>query len=158
MILKGLRDEDFLQYKLPSMFLVFPSCNWKCERECGMRGLCQNSALAKAPVIEYSVEGLLQRYLDNPISKAIVCGGLEPFDSWGQLQQLIEVFRATTDDPIIIYTGYEKEELTEQIIWLKSFKNVIIKFGRFIPNQEKHLDKVLGVYLASDNQYAERIS
>jgi hypothetical protein len=41
---------------------------------------------------------------------------------------------------------------------LKSFSNIIIKFGRFIPNQEPHYDEVLGVKLASDNQYARRIS
>jgi len=37
-------------------------------------------------------------------------------------------------------------------------KNIIIKYGRFIPDKEKHYDEVLGIYLASDNQYAERIS
>lgn len=158
MILKGLIDEDFLQYRVPSMFLIFPYCTWKCEKECGIKGLCQNAALAKAPTIECTVDSLAQRYLDNPISKAIVCGGLEPFDSWGQLQQLIATFRAATDDPIIIYTGYEKEELVEQITWLKLFRNIIVKFGRFVPNQEWHYDEVLGVHLASDNQHAERIS
>ena len=35
---------------------------------------------------------------------------------------------------------------------------IIIKYGRFIPNQQKHYDEILGVYLASDNQYAEKIS
>ena len=41
---------------------------------------------------------------------------------------------------------------------LKQYDNIIIKFGRFIPNQEKHYDEVLGVELASPNQYARRIS
>jgi hypothetical protein len=40
----------------------------------------------------------------------------------------------------------------------KQFKNIIIKFGRFVPNQEKHYDEVLGIELASPNQYARRIS
>ena len=38
------------------------------------------------------------------------------------------------------------------------WENIIIKFGRYIPNQEKHYDDVLGIELASDNQYAEVIS
>jgi len=33
--------------------------------------------------------------------------------------------------------------------------NIIVKFGRYRPNQEKHYDKILGVFLASDNQYAK---
>ena len=41
---------------------------------------------------------------------------------------------------------------------LYDYKNIIIKYGRYIPNQTPHRDEVLGVNLASDNQYAERIS
>ena len=32
---------------------------------------------------------------------------------------------------------------------------IIVKFGRFRPNQEKHFDEVLGIYLASNNQYGK---
>ena len=38
------------------------------------------------------------------------------------------------------------------------FKNIIIKFGRYIPNQQAHYDDILGVNLASNNQYAIKIS
>ena len=38
-----------------------------------------------------------------------------------------------------------------------NYDNIIIKFGRYIPNQQSHFDIVLGVNLASDNQYAERL-
>ena len=44
------------------------------------------------------------------------------------------------------------------IEYLSQFKNIIIKYGRFIPNHKPHNDEVLGINLASDNQYAERIS
>ena len=55
-------------------------------------------------------------------------------------------------------SGYDKEEIENELLELKKFDNVVVKFGRFIPNQEPHYDAVLGVKLASDNQYAERIS
>ena len=42
--------------------------------------------------------------------------------------------------------------------FLKSYKNIIIKFGRFIPNDKPHRDTILGVNLASSNQYAKKIS
>ena len=39
----------------------------------------------------------------------------------------------------------------------RKYKNIIVKFGRYVPNQPAHYDEVLGVYLASDNQYAEQL-
>ena len=54
-----------------------------------------------------------------------------------------------------IYTGYYPEEIQDELKQLQKYKNIIIKFGRFIPGQEPHYDEVLGVYLASDNQYGE---
>lgn len=158
MIIKNLIDEDYSNYKQCSMFIGFPSCNFKCEREAGCTGMCQNSELAKAPSIEISYEAIIDRYLFNPLSSAIVCGGLEPLDSWLELSELVAKFRHKTNDPIIIYTGYKPEEVNYAIQYLKCFSNIIIKFGRFIPNQEKHFDEVLGIYLASLNQYAEKIS
>ena len=50
------------------------------------------------------------------------------------------------------------EEIIDQVEKLMDFKNIIIKFGRYIPDRPSKFDEVLGVTLASDNQYAERIS
>lgn len=157
MIIKQLMDEDFVNYSKPSMFIGFPSCSWKCEKECGER-VCQNSALATSPDKNIDITDLVERYLNNPITSAVVCGGLEPFDSFSTLLDFIACIRQATQDDIIIYTGYKEDEIQEPINILKEFKNIIIKFGRFIPNQETHYDKVLGVCLASPNQYARRIS
>jgi hypothetical protein len=157
MIVKDILDEDYINYKKASMVISFPRCSWKCEKECGQR-VCQNSALAKAPDIEISVEKVIDKYLKNPISKAVVCGGLEPFDSWSDLLLFVEKFREKSQDDIVIYTGYYKDEIANEINILKRYPNVVVKFGRFLPNQEKHYDEVLGVTLASPNQKAEVIS
>lgn len=157
MIIKQLVDEDFVNYKKPSMFVGFPSCSWKCERECGMQ-VCQNSALAEASGIEIEVSELVDRYLNNPITSAVVCGGLEPFDSWKDLENMISLLRAKTSDDIVIYTGYKEEEVLNKLQYLRAYRNIIVKFGRFVPNQKPHYDDVLGVSLISDNQYAKRIS
>lgn len=150
--IKGLVDEDFINYKQCSMFIGFPKCNWKCGKD-----LCQNSplAIAKSKMIE--TIDLVERYLNNPLSQAIVIGGLEPFDTYAQLKELISAFREKTYDNIVIYTGYNKDEILDQIQELSFYPNIIIKFGRFIPNDTKHLDEVLGIELASSNQYAEFI-
>ena len=58
----------------------------------------------------------------------------------------------------MIYTGYYPNEIKQEISILKKYKNIVIKFGRYVPDNDKHFDEVLGVYLASDNQFAERIS
>ena len=157
--IKGIRMEDFTNYKKPSLYIAFPSCTFKCERECGQK-MCQNSSLVQAPTLTIGVHSIVSKYINNPITSAIVIGGLEPFDSEEDLQILIAYLRVSTKDDIVIYTGYTKEEVQEREIYqyLLNAKNIIIKFGRFIPNQQPHYDEVLGIKLASDNQYAERIS
>jgi hypothetical protein len=157
MLIKGLVDEDFVNYKKPSMYIAFPWCSFKCDKEAKC-AICQNSALAHEPDIEVSMEDIVARYMSNPITKAIVFGGLEPFDSMIDLFAIIIELRNYTSDDIVIYTGYTEQEVERYINKLKQFPNIIIKYGRFIPNQEKHYDEVLGVELASSNQYARRIS
>ena len=157
--IKEIRDEDFTSYKKPSMVIGFPSCSWKCEKECGMR-VCQNGALAQAPNKVIGVKTIVNRYINNPITSAIIMAGLEPFDSEYDLLKLITYLRASTNDDIVIYTGYTEEEIKTKDIYesLLSYKNIIIKFGRYVPNQKSHYDEVLGINLASDNQYAKVIS
>ena len=157
MLIKNLVDEDFINYSKPSMFILFNKCTFKCDKEAGC-AICQNSALAHEPDIDFSIIEIVSRYLRNPITKAIVCGGLEPFDSELDLMSLVMEFRKYTNDDIVIYTGYTEEELADKLPQLTCYENIIIKFGRFVPNQEKHYDEILGVELASANQYARRIS
>lgn len=154
MKIKGLISEDFVNYKKPAMTIMFPHCNgFKCGAE-----YCQNSPLSKAEDIEMDISNIVIRYLNNPITESVVMQGLEPFDSWDDLIGLVDCLRRSTDDDIVIYTGYNKEEIINKVCLLSNYKNIIIKYGRYITNQEKHYDEVLGVYLASSNQYAERIS
>ena len=155
--IKGIRMEDFTNYKKPSMYIAFPSCTFKCERECGQK-ICQNSSLVQSKTLEVGVKSIVNKYINNKITSAIVIGGLEPFDSKEDLFILISYFRVSTQDDIVIYTGYKEEEIKNQLQYLRAYHNIIVKFGRFIPNQQPHYDDVLGVMLASDNQYAERIS
>lgn len=170
MLVKNIIEEDFINYIKPSMFVLFNKCSFKCDKEAGC-AICQNSQLANEPDIKIEYSTIVNKYVNNPITKAIVFGGLEPFDSWQSMLRLIEFFREQTNDDIVIYTGYTEEELSDKLFYMKKtdeyliaqdrapiYKNIIIKFGRFIPNQEKHYDEVLGVELASPNQYARRIS
>lgn len=122
--------------------------------------MCQNSSLVQTPTLTIGVHSIVSKYINNPITSAIVIGGLEPFDSEEDLQILITYLRVSTQDDIVIYTGYTKEEVQEREIYqyLLNINNIIIKFGRFVPHQQPHYDEVLGIKLASDNQYAERIS
>lgn len=157
MIVKNIVIEDFINYKKPSMFIITPTCNFKCCTEAG-NNICQNMSLVKQPNIEISNIDIVNKYIDNPITKALVFGGLEPFDSWDDMFEIIHMIRHLCEDDIVIYTGYNKEEIIDKVNLLKNFKNIIIKYGRFIPNQEKHYDEILGVELASTNQWAEKIS
>lgn len=158
MIVKEIRDEDFTNYKKASMFIGFPTCTWKCEQECGKK-MCQNKPLATSKPVDITCGAIVNRYLKNNITSAIVMGGLEPFDRWEDLCVLIHTFRKYTQDDIVIYTGWYEAEISDKVEYLRqNYVNIIIKFGRFIPDKKPYYDEVLGVNLASNNQYAERIS
>ncbi len=140
------------------MFISLGTCDWKCCKELGLESsICQNSELAKAEEIEVSLEAIRREYLENPITQAIVVGGLEPFTYFMELLDLVDEFRRYTSDDIVIYTGYYPYEIINELIYLSKYDNIILKFGRYIPGDEKHLDKILGVELVSDNQYAVRL-
>ena len=160
MFIKGIIDEDFVNYKKPAMVIEFPYCDFKCDKECG-KPICQNSPLIKIPNVKIEEEYIIEKYLKNPITEAIVCQGLEPLDTMVMLFLFIKKFREFSDDDIVIYTGYNKEEKRPQdlieFIKRNQYKNIVIKYGRYIPDQTPHYDEVLGVNLASDNQYAERL-
>ena len=159
MYIKDIVDEDFQDYKKPSMMVAFPICDFKCCREAGMdEGLCQNSAIAKQPSVDIPAAKIAQRYIKNSITEAIIFAGLEPMVTFTDVISLVEELRRVTDDDIVIYTGYDRDEIQLYVNRLKSYKNIIIKYGRFIPNQPHHYDSVLGIELASPNQYAERLS
>lgn len=159
MITRGIIFEDFVNYKVPCMTIEMPYCDFKCDRECG-KPMCQNSALATAPLLNYSDDSIITTYKINTIARAICFQGLEPFDSFDEMFDFIFKFRNcySINDDIIIYTGYNKDEIDNQLTQLKQFPNIIVKFGRYVPDCEFHFDEVLGVKLASPNQYAERIS
>ena len=157
MNVKQIVDEDFVNYKKAAMFIAFPNCSWKCERDCGKR-VCQNGALANLPNIDISVKSIVDRYVKNDITHAIVLGGLEPFDSWTDVKELVMALRTQTADDIVIYTGYNKDEIAPFISWLQAYENIIIKSGRYKPDDTSVFDETLGVTLASSNQFAERIS
>lgn len=159
MQLVQLIDEDFVNYKKPSMVLGFPKCSFKCDRECG-KSICQNSLLANSKVVDIDIMKLIDRYKSNYISKAIVMQGLEPFDSFDELYAFVYKFTEKSHDDIVIYTGYTEEEIEDQVRTLSDIiedNNLIIKYGRFIPDSNSVYDEVLGVKLASDNQYAKVI-
>lgn len=157
MIVKDIVFEDFINYKKPCMFIICPKCDFKCNIDAG-RNVCQNYKLIQQPNIEVSNKYIVDKYRTDSISKSIVFGGLEPFDTFDDILQLISDLRKVTTDDIVIYTGYNKDEIKGQIAILSTYKNIIVKFGRFIPdNARVHIDDLLGVELCSENQYAERI-
>jgi organic radical activating enzyme len=159
MLIKSFKDEDFVNYKKPSMFIITPTCSFKCDKENGCL-MCQNSHLVHEPTHEVKSDTLLNRYINNPLTRAVVFGGLEPLDSMEDvfLFCLRLRFKYYCDDDIVIYTGYTEEEANNFKLFkdLLELGNVVIKYGRFRPNQISHYDEVLGVNLASDNQYAKR--
>jgi len=158
-IVKDVLYEDFVNYKKPTMTISCPRCSLKCD-EFNQCKICQNSKMLFMPDIEISNKELIQRYLNNPISEGVCFSGMDPLDTFAELLMFIKDFREVCDDLIIIYTGYTEEEVKTMGCWdmLAPYKNIILKVGRFVMNCESHYDELLGVKLASPNQYAVRIS
>ena len=151
-----INDEDFINYKEPTFNIALGvSCTFKCGKN-----LCQNSELAKTKHIKCNIDDIIKRYLNQDISNTITLQGLEVLDNINQLLWFLYYFRQVCNDYIIIWTGYTKEECDDFIYLVDKlgYKNIIIKFGRYIPNDKPHYDEVLGINLASKNQYAEKIS
>ena len=159
--LKGIIWEDMVNYKKICTTLMFPKCNFKCDKESGIQ-LCQNRGLAATPSQWHNIDDIMDIYMHTYLSEAIVLQGLEPLDSPIDCYIVAAALqRWKINNDLIIYTGYNPHENNVDNI-IKTISSLvpgtlIVKWGRYIPNQEKHFDPILGVYLASDNQYAEII-
>lgn len=67
MKIKSILSESFADYKKCSMVIAGCTCTWKCGKE-----LCQNSKLALSPTKEIDVEKIVDNYLKNELTSAIV--------------------------------------------------------------------------------------
>lgn len=160
MRVKSIVSERFQDYKLPSMFIATCFCDYKCCTELGLDiGMCQNAPLAQMEDKDIDDQIIYEQFVKNPITKAVVVGGMEPMIQINEVVDLIKLFRNQGEDcQFVIYTGYYPNEIPEPLERLKQYKNIIVKFGRYIPNSQSKYDEILGVTLASSNQYAEIIS
>ena len=153
-----INECDLVNYVYPTFLIASGvTCTFKCERECGKK-VCQNHPLLKEEVIHYSIPNAIWRYDRQSLSNSITFQGLEPLDNMVQLVWFLIEFRKNHDDDVIIWTGYTEDECEAFINLLKELKitNVIIKFGRYVPDKEPHMDELLGVQLSNEEQYAKR--
>lgn len=161
MRVKTIVDEDFVNYRKPSMFIGTVSCGGKCCVEAGLPlNVCQNDVWRESAAVVVNDAELCRRYLSNPITSAMVFGGLEPLEQQDEVLSLIKTLRrdfACADD-MVIYTGYYPNEVKEFLCHVSEFENIVVKFGRFVPDRPHRFDEVLGVTLASDNQWAVKIT
>lgn len=163
MLLTSIIDEDVTNYKKCAMFIGTSKCDGKCWKELDLPpDTCQNDALNHcSELIDVSREQIIDRYLSNPLTEAIVFGGLEPLMEPNEIFNFLDTLRNKYHcvDDVVIYSGYYPEEVqffTEKI--KANYINVIVKFGRYVPGKSDRYDEVLGVRLISDNQFAIKIS
>lgn len=160
MLVKDIVDENFQDYKRASMFISAVSCDFKCMKELKVDiGICQNMRIVRLPDKRISISNIYRRYMSNPITNSVVIGGLEPMLQFKEVLSLIHYFRIQgCNDDFVIYTGYYPYEIEDKVKELKSFNNIIIKYGRFMPDLDSRYDNILGISLSSKNQHAEKIS
>ena len=159
MKLKFVKPEDFVNYKKCSLFLGTCYCDRKCCIENNLPcSICQNYPRSNNPIKDIPNEKIFDLYKKNNLMEAIIFGGLEPMKQFEEMLEFISEFRNISNNDIVIYTGYYPEEISDKIAQLTKFSNIIVKFGRYIPNKPNRYDDILGITLASDNQYAKKIS
>jgi len=149
-----IEDEVFSDYSKISMLVVVPFCTTCCWKELGLdSSICQNDNPRGLPILDYSNRKIIERYVNNPLTNAIVFGGMDAWDSINEIIELIKLFRETSDDDVVLYTGRKYSEIASKMYDLERFKNVYVKVGRYIPNQKPVIDKITGVKLANRGQY-----
>jgi pyruvate-formate lyase-activating enzyme len=132
MNIKYIMDENFQDYKKPSMLIATCKCDWKCLKEqCLDLSICQNSELTKQKNIDMPIQVIIDRYINNTITKAVIIAGLEPMLQFDEVIQFVKEFRDVSNDDIVIFTGYYPEEISDKINELIEYKNIIVKFGRY---------------------------
>lgn len=150
-----VKTDNITDYKNTSLQLIFPYCSGKCEG-------CQNYKLHESKVTKYRIKDIVHLYNKLSEHKAVVCAGLEPFDSFEELKNLLIAF-AKNDKKIdfVIYTGYELEEIEDNKVEellkiLKTYSTndikLIIKYGRYDKDSHnKWLSSILGVELINNS-------
>lgn len=136
-------------YKKISMYLALGiTCIWKCHNCCNAHYKNNQEYLIT------DTETIIEEYIANPFVDALVISGLEPFDNFEQVYSMIEAFRENINDDIVIFSGYIRDEVHELVNSLYMFDNIIFKFGRYKPDLEPKHNELLGITLASSNQYS----
>ena len=144
--------EVFQDYKRSAVMFSAISCDWKCCKEAG-RDVCQNMKLTKGEIVVLSFDRALKMVKDS-ITDAVLFAGLEPLLQADELVQFIEYLRQKgISKPIVIYTGYYPEEINQETLLRLAKCQVVMKFGRYIPDRPSRFDEILGITLASDNQF-----
>jgi hypothetical protein len=158
MKIKYIKDEVFSDYNKTSMLIAVPYCNTKCWEKYGLSSCaCQNEHLNKLETIDVKNEEIIKRYLQNPITKAIVFGGRDSWDSLEEIIDFIKEFRKVSKDDCVLYTGREYNVIEKDLYRFKDFKNIYIKYGHYNPNSEPITDELTSVVLASKNQKFIRV-
>lgn len=146
--------EVFQDYKKSALLFSTCYCDWKCCTELNIDiSVCQNSKISMQREVNLPFHRILDM-VRNSITDAVIFGGLEPFLQADELVQCIQYLRNNgVKKDIVIYTGYYIEEISTETLLFLSLNQVILKCGRYIPNRSSKYDEVLGITLASDNQY-----
>ena len=154
MRVKTIVDEDFVNYKTPSMFIGTISCNGKCCFEGGFPlSVCQNDGWRGCAPIDIRDEVIIKRYLQNPLTHSIVFGGLEP------IEQAVEVgsYRVSVSIELIDSDNYDIVNSTVQPYLDFSIQKRVINASSFTWDvdgevEEKTQSSITYIYYGDKNE------
>jgi len=103
------------------------------------------------------IKDLIKNFNYNLMSEAILFAGLEPMLQFDEVMSFITEFRMSNSEDVVIFTGYNLEEIEDKVEILSQFNDIILKVGRYRPDLPSKYDEVLKIDLASSNQYAIKL-
>lgn len=162
MILIDVKTDNITDYKKTSLLIAFPYCTGKCKG-------CQNEHLRLSnTAISVSAKNIAKLYDNVQSNKAIVMAGLEPFDSFADVLDIISTVgkHSKRSCDFVVYTGYNEQEYKKRFEkkLVQMFKEdympyhkdgcLIVKIGRYDnEDREAWYNNTLGVDLINKSQF-----
>ena len=146
MTIKNFIIEDFNSYQYPTATIILPIGDPD-----------------ENPIFPMPDDGMIELFVYNDKTRALVVKNFTSLN-FSSFDEVIEILRKLRveykqkDSLFIVYTDFNKEDIQNELLRLKSYVGpVIVKFGKYDPTLPPKMDSVLGIMLSSSNQYAERI-
>lgn len=143
---KGIEEERFQDAPFIGALILSIGCSHNCPG-------CFNQYLRSRPFQTATAEDIIREVKDNPLHQGIILGGLEWTEQQNEMNDLI-IEAQKNGLEVMLYTHHTKSWMLRNIPRVFG-SGIYVKFGEYKEGEESHQSN--GVWLASNNQYIEKL-